>query len=122
MIHAVDEGSRNMARRKTLDEEQLTDTNYYILLSMVEPIHGYGIMQKVKELSNQTFEIGPASLYTSLKKMVDASVIELILDGEKKVYTITSYGKKILVKDYERRRNMVEQSKKIMEGIKDEEC
>lgn len=108
-----------MPRRKTLDEEQLTDTSYYILLAMVDPIHGYGIMQKVREISENTFEIGPASLYTSLKKMQEAGLIKLIDTGknEKKIYQITDCGKEILQKDYERRRIMVERGKKIMEAM-----
>lgn len=106
-----------MARKNSLEEEQLTDTNYYILLAMIEPIHGYGIMQKVKKISNQSFEIGPASLYTSLKKMLDGKIIELIENEEKKVYKITEKGKKLLLKDYYRRVYMVELSKKIIGGI-----
>lgn len=111
-----------MPRKKSLDEEQLTDTNYYILLSMVQPIHGYGIMQRVKEISEGIFEIGPASLYTSLKKMQDAGLISLIDTGEsdKKVYRLTHSGKDLLKKDYERRKCMVEQGAIIMKEIEDE--
>ena len=30
----------------------LTETTYYVLLALLEPAHGYLIMQKVEELSN----------------------------------------------------------------------
>lgn len=111
-----------MPRKKSLDEEQLTDTNYYILLSMVQPIHGYGIMQMVKDISEGAFEIGPASLYTSLKKMQEAGLIELLDNGEsdKKVYKLTDSGRELLKKDYKRRKNMVEQGRRIMEEISNE--
>lgn len=111
-----------MPRKKSLDEEQLTDTNYYILLSMVQPIHGYGIMQRVKDISGGVFEIGPASLYTSLKKMQDAGLISLVDTGEsdKKVYRITESGKKLLKKDYDRRKCMVEQGEIIIKELEDE--
>ncbi|MDD6396062.1 MAG: helix-turn-helix transcriptional regulator [Firmicutes bacterium] len=111
-----------MPRKKSLDEEQLTDTNYYILLSMVHPIHGYGIMQQVKSISEGIFEIGPASLYTSLKKMQEAGFIILIDIGEsdKKVYQLTESGKELLKKDYARRKRMVEQGKIIMKELEDE--
>ena len=111
-----------MPRKKSLDEEQLTDTNYYILLSMVQPIHGYGIMQQVKNISEGIFEIGPASLYTSLKKMQEAGLIILIDTGEsdKKVYQLTESGKELLKKDYTRRKRMVEQGKIIMKELEDE--
>lgn len=108
-----------MPRKKSLEEEQLTDTNYYILLSMVQPIHGYGIMQRVKDISEGAFEIGPASLYTSLKKMQEAGLIELLDNGEsdKKVYRLTQGGKELLKKDYERRKSMVKQGAIIMKEM-----
>lgn len=30
----------------------LTEATYYILLSLVKPMHGYGIMQLVEEMTN----------------------------------------------------------------------
>ena len=30
----------------------LTEATYYILLSLVKPLHGYGIMQMVEEMTN----------------------------------------------------------------------
>ena len=107
-----------MARKKSLEEDQLTDTNYYILLSLTEPIHGYGIMHKVKEISEGTFDIGPASLYTSLKKMLDAGLIVLQINEnkDKKIYGLTEKGKAFLLKDFERRKQIVYHGKLILEG------
>ena len=101
-----------MARKKSLEEDQLTDTNYYILLSLTEPIHGYGIMHKVKEISEGTFDIGPASLYTSLKKMLDAGLIVLQINENKD----KEKGKAFLLKDFERRKQIVYHGKLILEG------
>ena len=39
----------------------MTETTYYILLSLKEPLHGYGIMQRVQELSDRTVEIAPGN-------------------------------------------------------------
>ena len=105
-----------MARKKTLEENQLTDTFYYILLSITEPIHGYAIMQRVKEISEGTFEIGPASLYTSLKKMLVAELLILkeTEEVDKKVYELTDRGRAILRKDYLRRKAMVKHGKLIL--------
>lgn len=105
-----------MARKKTLEENQLTDTFYYILLSITEPIHGYAIMQRVKEISEGTFEIGPASLYTSLKKMLVAELLILkeTEDVDKKVYELTDQGRAILRKDYLRRKAMVKHGELIL--------
>ena len=37
----------------------LTESTYYILLALVEPLHGYGVMQKVDQLSEGTVAVGP---------------------------------------------------------------
>ena len=34
-----------------IDNIALTESTYYILLSLVSPQHGYGIMQQAEELS-----------------------------------------------------------------------
>ncbi|MFD1908447.1 hypothetical protein ACFSQ7_37300 [Paenibacillus rhizoplanae] len=41
----------------------LTEGVYYILLSLLTPMHGYGIMQNVKLLSNQRVELGGQARY-----------------------------------------------------------
>lgn len=109
----------NLARGKGLDDEILTDSVYYILLTLVEPIHGYGIMQKVLEISKGEMIIGPASLYTILKKLQAANYIELLEDDEerRKNYTLMLKGKEILRKDINRRIAMVEQGKEILKYL-----
>ena len=88
-----------MARKKSLDDNILTDSTYLILISLAEPLHGYAIMQKVKEMSNGETEIGPASLYTIIKKLQTAELIMLIEqdDSRKKTYGLTQKGKEILI-------------------------
>lgn len=111
-----------MARGKALDEDILTDSTYYILLTMAEPIHGYGIMQQVQEISKGEVVIGPASLYTILKKLQTADLIELLEDEEerRKNYRLTDKGKTILKKDIKRRITMVEYGKKVLKIIGEE--
>lgn len=108
-----------MARGKSLDEDILTDSTYYILLTMVEPIHGYGIMQQVQEISSGEVIIGPASLYTILKKLQTANLIELLEEEEerRKNYRLTDKGKEILKKDINRRITMVEHGKKALKFL-----
>lgn len=111
-----------MARGKALDEDILTDSTYYILLTMVEPIHGYAIMQQVQEISQGEVVIGPASLYTILKKLQTADLIELLEDEEerRKNYRLTDKGKSILKKDINRRIAMVEHGKKVLKHLGEE--
>ena len=44
-------------------QNALTEPVYYILLSLLTPMHGYGIMQNVKKLTNGRVNIGAGTLY-----------------------------------------------------------
>lgn len=108
-----------MARGKSLDEDILTDSTYYILVALVSPMHGYGIMQKIKELSDGEMIIGPASLYTILKKLQNADLIVLLTQDEerRKTYRLTDKGKEVLKKDIRRRSIMVEHGKEALKYL-----
>lgn len=41
----------------------LTETTYYTLLALAEPLHGYAIMQKVESMGKGSVRIGPGTLY-----------------------------------------------------------
>ncbi|WP_205694251.1 PadR family transcriptional regulator [Clostridium manihotivorum] len=106
-----------MSRKNSIESEQLTDTTYYILLCLTEPAHGYALMSKIQEISSGTFDVGPASMYTNLKKLLGADLIE-ITEVDKKSYQLTSKGTRLLVDEYERRSKIVQQSKNIIEKIR----
>ncbi len=86
-------------------EDALSDSVYVILLVLLKPQHGYGIMKEISEITSGEMEIGPASMYTNLKKLQKAGFITLTENSDrKKVYQITAKGKKALAKDVKRRR------------------
>lgn len=58
-------------------DEALTDSTYLILLALLKPKHGYLIMKQIDDLSQGTFEIGPATMYTILKKLTKLSLIHI---------------------------------------------
>lgn len=109
-----------MGRKKALDENLLTDSTYYILLALLKPLHGYGIMSLVSEISNGEVEIGAASLYTIIKKLTQAELIQLIEEsGERrKVYKITDKGTTLLEKDIKRRERMLNVGLKLIKDSK----
>ena len=49
----------------------LTEATYYILLSLVSPRHGYGIMQLTEELSGGRIHLAAGTLYGALRKGLD---------------------------------------------------
>lgn len=86
-------------------DEVLTDSTYLILLALLEPKHGYGIMKDITEITEGRISVGPASMYTILKKLEKQGHIALQEDSDrKKVYLITESGKEVLKKDIERRK------------------
>jgi len=98
-----------MPRKDSIDIGELTDSAFYILSSVIEEKHGYLIMKTVEEFTNSKVTIGPASLYTTLKKLLVANLVELnpATDENKKVYKITNLGRKMLIKEIERKKQMV---------------
>ncbi|QAT39838.1 hypothetical protein EQM05_05995 [Clostridium sp. JN-9] len=53
--------------------------------------------------------MSPASLYTTLKKLLAAGLVELSCDTDenKKVYKITNKGRDMLIKEIERKKQMI---------------
>ncbi len=99
-----------MRRNKHLP---LTETVYYILLALLEPAHGYLIMQKVEELSNGEVRLAAGTLYGAIQNLLKLKFIRPIEsdDSRRKVYAITEEGKEILRLDFERMKHMI----KVME-------
>lgn len=98
----------------------LTETTYYILLSLVEPLHGYGIMQKVMKLSKDRIRLAPGTLYGALSNLVD---LRLIIPKEsqdsnprRKIYHITKLGKELLKLEINRLEEMTKNGKLLLEG------
>ena len=71
----------------------MTETGFYILLCLKEPNHGYGIVQKVKDLTNGDIVLAPGTMYGSLSKMEKDGLICFLREEEKrKIYVITDLG------------------------------
>lgn len=86
----------------------LTETTYYILLSLYRPLHGYGIMQRAAELSGGRVRLAAGTLYGALNALVDKGWIALLpVEGRKKEYRLTTDGEKILKNELERLRELV---------------
>lgn len=98
-----------MSRKDSIDIGELTDPAFYILSSVIEAKHGYLIMKTIEKFTNNEVTIGPASLYTTLKKLLAADLVELSpsIDEDKKVYKITNRGLEMLIKEIERKKQMV---------------
>ena len=85
------------------EQGPMTEAMYYILLALLRPGHGYGMMQRIKELSGGRLEMGPGTLYGALSRMNREGWIVLTgEEGRRKNYAITQAGKAALLTEYER--------------------
>lgn len=101
------------------DTFALTESTYYILLSLYTPQHGYGIMQRTEALSGGRIRLAAGTLYGALSTMSDKGWITLlpVADGSrKKEYQLTPLGRSILEKELDRLRELVASGEQVMKG------
>ena len=102
-----------------IDNIALTESTYYILLSLVSPQHGYGIMQQAEELSKGRVRLAAGTLYGALSAMVDKGWIEQLpveAGSRKKEYQLTEKGRSVLEKEVERLRELADNGERILGG------
>jgi DNA-binding PadR family transcriptional regulator len=94
----------------------LTEATFYILISLTEPLHGYGILQKVEEMSNGRVMLGAGTLYGALKNLVERGMIQEVgkNTGRRKNYEITPEGKALIMEELMRLEELLENGRKIM--------
>lgn len=101
------------------EQAPMTEAMYYILLALLKPGHGYGMMQRIRELSGGRLEMGPGTLYGVLSRMNREGWIVLTgEEGRRKNYAITNAGKDALLKEYDRLKRLVSDGKLLEEGVK----
>jgi DNA-binding PadR family transcriptional regulator len=87
---------------------------FHILLSLAEGAqHGYGIMQEVLERTDGKVRLWPATLYGSLKRLVDDGLIEESGDRSdddderRRYYRLTADGRATLTAEIGRLEDLV---------------
>jgi DNA-binding PadR family transcriptional regulator len=89
---------------------------FHILLSLAgEEQHGYGIMQEVLQRTGGKVRLWPATLYGSIKRLIEAGLIEEsderpapeLDDARRRYYRLTVLGKSVLDAECERLQELV---------------
>lgn len=99
--------------------QALTEAVYYILLSLTEPLHGYGIMQNVEKLSNGRVRLAAGTLYGAISTLLEKGWIMALpgeKDSRKKEYQITGEGRLALMDEIARLTELLENGKKLFGG------
>jgi DNA-binding PadR family transcriptional regulator len=89
---------------------------FHIMLSLAgEEQHGYGIMQDVLNRSTGRVRLWPATLYGSIKRLIEAELIEEsderpapeLDDARRRYYRLTALGRRVLNAECERLQELV---------------
>ena len=98
----------------------LTEAVYYILLSLTVPLHGYGIMQNVEQLSGGRVKLAAGTLYGAINTLLEKGWIMAlpeIRDSRKKEYCITAEGRAALYEEMHRLQELLENGRRILEDV-----
>ncbi len=96
----------------------LTEAVYYILLSLLSPRHGYGIMQNAESLSAGRVKLAAGTLYGAINSLLEKGWITALpgeKDSRKKEYVITEEGRSVLKAELARLQELVANGTRIME-------
>lgn len=86
----------------------MTETAYYILLSLTKERHGYGIIGHVETITKNRITLGAGTIYGTLSKLEKDGLICGMNESERrKTYLITAEGKEILTLEIERLQELV---------------
>jgi len=99
--------------------EQLTDSMFYIMAALTKPRHGYAIMSLIEETTDGVITIGPASMYTIIKKLLTQEWIYLHdgSDSRRKTYLLTENGRQVLEEDLKLRKQMIQLAETGLEEV-----
>ncbi|MFA8438194.1 PadR family transcriptional regulator [Pueribacillus sp. YX66] len=103
------------------ETEQLTDSMFYIMTALTKPRHGYAIMSLIEETTDGIISIGPASMYTIIKKLLKQEWIYLYdkSDSRRKTYLLTQKGSEVLRNDLQVRKRMIQLAEEGLEEVKE---
>ena len=111
--------------KRTLDP--LPSAAFQILLALVgEDLHGYAIMRQVAEQTGNRIRLGPGTLYSSIRSLLENGLIEELDsqedagsgDERRRYYRLSSAGRKLARVEAQRLAGVlrVARAKKILRG------
>jgi DNA-binding PadR family transcriptional regulator len=102
----------------TDDRRPLTETIFYVLLALGAPLHGYGIMQRVNELTAGRVALGAGTLYGALTNLSEKGWIRPLqgaAEERKKEYVITDAGRQAVAGELERLEELLSNGRRVMQ-------
>lgn len=96
----------------------MSESAYYILLSLKEPRHGYGIILYVKEITQGRIILGAGTIYGTLTKFEkDKLIIPAGEEERRKLYKLTEAGNLLLEQELKRIDELSNNGHSILGGM-----
>jgi len=98
-------------------EVPLTPAVFFTLFALAGgDKHGYAIMLDARKLSDGSFRMGPATLYTTLQRLLELDLIVEVpgddeADGRRRTYRLTRSGRILLEAELKRVEALVRKAK-----------
>ena len=93
----------------------MSETMFYILLSLKQERHGYAIMQSVKKLTQGRIILGAGTVFSSLGKLESDGLIKCVREeARRKIYAITTVGSEILREEFVRITELYDNAKESL--------
>ncbi len=99
--------------------QPLAPAAFYVLFALASgDKHGYAIMQEARAASDSGFDLGPATLYTTIQRLLDSGWIEEARspegsDSRRRYYGLTRAGNSTLQTELNRMEAIVKKSKAL---------
>ncbi|MDH2424497.1 helix-turn-helix transcriptional regulator [Sphaerisporangium sp. TRM90804] len=83
----------------------LREQSYLILLALSDgPLHGYGVIKAVAEISEGRVKLGPGTLYGALDRLAGEGLVavvkeEVVGGRHRRYYDLTGQGRGVLVEE-----------------------
>jgi PadR family transcriptional regulator PadR len=94
-----------------------------LILRMIarEPLHGWGIMQRLRKLTDEVFQVTPGSLFPALQRLEESGWADGSWDTSEnnrraKYYAITKAGRKQLAKEEQHWKAITVAVGRVLEG------
>ncbi|HOJ01230.1 MAG TPA: helix-turn-helix transcriptional regulator [Anaerolineaceae bacterium] len=108
-----------MTRAKEIENIlPLTETSFYILLSLIQPLHGYGIIKKIEEMTAGRILMGAGTLYGALKNLLENGLIVEVESSSdrRRDYQITLKGKDLVLQELIRYEELIKNARSVVAG------
>ncbi len=93
-------GVQEKNKGKNGKDSPLTETSFYILLSLKEERHGYDIIQWIRAFTDGEVELQGGTVYNCLLRMEQEGLIQMTSeDSRRKYYRLTRQGEQALAQE-----------------------